>query len=197
MTPLTQPPRTPSRGPRRTLWEEGRHPGRLVARSAFVVVLLAVLVDLSLSNDLGTFFDVVFVLVCVTAALWVHPRDFFTVGVLPPLLLASAVVVLAVVDRGAVASADDGVAQAFVSGLAHHAVALSVGYALTLVLLALRQVALRHQGTLRPRRRTAPAEVEAVLVADPEVAPLDTDLAAADDSLTGPVPHLPEGVRQV
>ena len=68
---------------------------------------------------------------------------------MPPLLLAAAVTVLAIVDRAAVARADDAVAQAVVSGLAHHAIALVIGYALTLGVLALRQVALRHQGRIR------------------------------------------------
>ncbi len=138
-------------------------------------MLVVVLVSLLVQGRLGLGFDIAFVVVCVGAALWVHPRDFFVVGVLPPLLLASVVVVLAVVDRSSVARPQDGVIQAIVSGLAHRAVALTAGYALTLVVLALRQVALRHQGTLRPRQRTRPARVDAVLEADPAVAPLDTE----------------------
>jgi hypothetical protein len=68
--------------------------------------------------------------------------------------MAGTVTLLAVVDRTAVAGADDSLVQAVVSGLAHHATALVVGYALTLAILALRQVALRHHGRLRaPARR--------------------------------------------
>lgn len=117
-----------------------------------MVALLAVtLVNLLLTNSIGVVFDVAFVLICLGAALWVHPRDFFSVGVLPPLLLGFTVVVLAMVDRAAVARADDAFVQAVVSGLAHHSLALVVGYGLTLAVLALRQVALRHRGTLRVR----------------------------------------------
>ena len=43
-------------------------------------------------------FDVAFVLVCVAAALAVRPRDFFVIGVLPPLLMAGTVAVLALLD---------------------------------------------------------------------------------------------------
>ena len=140
----------PSRNaPTRTLWEEGRHPGRLVVGVAALALLVAVLLSLLLGNRIGLFFDLAFVAVCVAAALAVRPQDFFTVGVMPPLLLAATVTVLAVVDRAAVARADDALAQAVVSGLAHHAIALVVGYALTLAVLALRQVALRNRGTLR------------------------------------------------
>lgn len=117
-----------------------------------MVALLAVtLGSLLLANRIGVVFDVAFVLICVGAALWVRPRDFFSVGVLPPLLLGFTVLVLAVVDRAAVARAGDPLVQALVSGLAHHSLALVIGYGLTLAVLALRQVALRHRGTLRFR----------------------------------------------
>ena len=112
-------------------------------------MLLVVLVDVLASHGLTLTYDVAFVLVCVAAALAVHPRDFFVIGVLPPLLMAGTVAALAVVSRSAVADEGDGFLQAVVSGLAHHSGALVVGYALTLCLLALRQVAMRHSGALR------------------------------------------------
>ena len=138
-------------GPRKTLWEEGEHPGALVVRAAALAILGITLVDLVIGNRLGVLFDIAFVLVCMGAALWVHPRDFFMIGVLPPLLLGCTVLVLAFIDRAAIAKGSDPLVQAVVSGLAHHAIALVIGYALTLVVLALRQVALRHRGTLRLR----------------------------------------------
>jgi hypothetical protein len=141
----------PARAPR-TLWEQGRHPGRLVVRAATIALVVVTLLDLVVGNRLGLFFDVAFVLVCVTCALWVRPRDFFMVGVLPPLVLGFVVLGLALVDRGAVARTDDPLLQAVVSGLAHHALALVIGYGLTLLVLALRQVALRNGGVLRPHR---------------------------------------------
>ena len=125
-------------------------------------LLVAVLLTRAFDADLGLFFDGVFVLCCVGAALLVRHRDFFAVGVLPPLALTATVLLLALADSGAVARADDSVAQATVSGLAHHAQALAVGYALTLLILALRQVALRNDGRLRrpggPGRHGAPPE---------------------------------------
>ena len=136
----------------RTLWEEGRKPGRLVANAAGLLVLLVVLVDLSISRDLTPFFDVAFVLVCVAGALAVRPRDFFVIGVFPPLLMAGTMAAVALLFRSAVAEAGDGFLQAVVSGLAHHAGALVVGYALTLCLLALRQVALKNAGAIRASR---------------------------------------------
>ena len=141
-------------GPRRTLWEEGQHPGPLVIRAAVLALLAVTLVSLLFGNRIGVLFDVAFVAICLGAALWVRPKDFFSIGVLPPLLLGFTVLVLAVVDRAAIAKAGDPVVQAVVSGLAHHSLALVIGYALTLLVLALRQVALRHNGTLRVRRRT-------------------------------------------
>ena len=114
-----------------------------------MVLVAAVALDLLVFGRLGLPFDVVFVLACAAAALAVRPREFFVVGVLPPLLLAAVVIVLAVTARGVVADRHDVLPQAVVSGLAHHSGALVAGYALTLVVLALRQVALRHAGVLR------------------------------------------------
>ena len=171
------------------MWEEGRHPGPLVVRAAVVVILVVAGLSLLVGNHLGTPFDLVFVLVCAGAAMWVAPRDFFIVGVMPPLLLAGTVAVLAWFDRGAVARPDDALAQAFVSGLAHHAKALVVGYAATLVLLALRQVALRRRGLLRRPsvRPTDPADVDG-----PWTAPQDLDEPAEqlvdEPEVTGPTP---------
>jgi len=117
--------------------------------AALAVLVPVIGLDLLVFGRLGLPFDVVFVLACAAAALAVRPRDFFVVGVLPPLLLAAVVIVLAVTARGVVADRHDVLPQAVVSGLAHHSGALVAGYALTLVVLALRQVALRHAGVLR------------------------------------------------
>jgi hypothetical protein len=136
----------------RTLWEEGRQPGRLVANAAGVLVLLVVVLDLLVFSGVTVLFDVAFVLVCVAAALAVRPQDFFVIGVFPPLLMAGTVAVLALLTRGSVADPGDGFLQAVVSGLAHHAGSLVVGYALTLAILALRQVARRNAGTIRGPR---------------------------------------------
>jgi hypothetical protein len=123
-------------------------------------LLVAVLVTEVFEARIGLFFDLVFVLACIGAALLVRPRDFFTVGVLPPLALTGAVLLLAIADRAAVARADDSLAQAVVSGLAHHAQALAIGYGLALLVLALRQVALRNHGRIRPQREAARADAE-------------------------------------
>jgi hypothetical protein len=118
-----------------------------------VLLLSVALVESAAGGTLGLVFDGTFVVVCVAAALLVRPRDFFGVGVLPPLGMLAIVAILAAFDRTAVADATDGFGQATVSGLAHHAGALVVGYALTLGLLALRQVALRNAGAIRQGAR--------------------------------------------
>ena len=133
----------------RTLWEEGRKPGRQVVTLAVVVTFGVVALDLLLTDELSLFYDLAFVVVCLAAALSVRPRDFFAVGVLPPLLMLAVVLVLGVVARGAVADEVDGLVQAVVSGLAHHAGALVAGYALVLGVLALRQLAARNSGRIR------------------------------------------------
>ena len=114
---------------------------------AVALLLTAGVLDLILTERLGLLFDLAFVTVCVGAALGVRPRDFFAVGVLPPLAMFAIVLLLAISDPGRVARADDGVVQATVSGLSGHAIALVLGYAACLGLLALRRSYLqRHAG---------------------------------------------------
>lgn len=129
----------------RTLWDEGTVDARTVLALAFAVSISALAVDLVLSPALGFLYDLCFITVCVAAALAVRPSDFFAVGTLPPLLMMASMVLLALDQPAAIADATDGLVQATVSGLAHHSAALAAGYALTLVILAIR----RH----RSRRR--------------------------------------------
>jgi hypothetical protein len=143
---------------RRTLWEEGRQPGRQVVTLAVTSSVLVVTLDLLTSGRLTLLYDLSFVVVCIAAALAVRPRDFFPVGVLPPLLMFATVSVLATIEPAFVAEAGDALIQAVVSGLAHHAGGLVTGYALTLGILALRQVAMRNAGRIRGDRRDAPSQ---------------------------------------
>lgn len=147
----------------RTLWEEGHTPGSGVVVVTVVVALAAVLLDLALLGRVSVIFDLVFVLLCVTGALLVHPRDFFVVGVLPPLLMLGIFLTLSLTHRSAIADPADGMVQAVVSGLSRHSVALGLGYALCLAVLGLRQRwnagperGFRRSGT-DPRPRNAPA----------------------------------------
>ena len=138
---------------RKTIWEEGHTPGRLVRTVTATVLLAVALLDTLLLGRLTWLFDITFVLTCIGAALMVRPRDYFMIGVLPPLAMLTIVVVLAAFERTAVADADDGLVQATVSGLAHHAGALVVGYTLTLAILVLRQLAARNAGAIRSAAR--------------------------------------------
>jgi hypothetical protein len=142
----------------RTLWEQGEEPGYQVAALAVALLLTATVLDVALGGDIGLLFDLAFVTVCATAALRVRSADFFTVGVLPPLAMLLAVLLLAIADPGSVAHDDDGVVQATVSGLSTHAVALVIGYLLCLGVLAVRNQVLqranqKRSGSPAPRRR--------------------------------------------
>jgi heme/copper-type cytochrome/quinol oxidase subunit 4 len=123
----------------RTLWEEGREPGRQVVALGLAVALTAVAVDLVLAGRITLFFDLCFVVLCVALALVVRPTDFFTVGVLPPMIMVVVFTLLGLTRPGMIAHPDDGVVQAVVSGLSHHSGALVLGYALCLACLAVRQ----------------------------------------------------------
>ena len=79
---------------RATLWEQGREPGRQVVALGAAVTLTAVVLDITLGDDLGLLFDLTFVATCVLVALRVRPQDSFTVGVLPPLLMLAVLVLV-------------------------------------------------------------------------------------------------------
>jgi len=117
---------------------EGREPGGQVVALGFALVLTAMAADLVTSGSLSLFFDLCFVASCGVLAWRVHPRDFFTVGVLPPLLMLGVFTLAGLVAPGLVAHPSDGVVQAVVSGLSVHAPALVAAYALALGSLAYR-----------------------------------------------------------
>jgi len=117
--------------------------GSRVTRLSVLAGLLLLAIDLAINRHLTLVLDIGFVLICVGAALAVRPRDFFQVGVLPPLLLLGLVTLVALVQRDWVADAGDGLVQAVVSGLAHHSAALVCGYTLCLATLFARQRAAR------------------------------------------------------
>jgi Domain of unknown function (DUF6542) len=158
-----------SRTPRsRTLWEEGHEPGRQVVALGLAVALTVTVVDLLLFDRVSLFFDICFVLLCVGLALAVRPADFFTVGVLPPMLMVVVFTLLGVTRPDVIADPEDGVIQAVVAGLAHHSGALVTGYVLALVTLAIRhhvlsqatdpargQAASKRLGSPAPTRTTS------------------------------------------
>jgi len=122
----------------RTLWEEGHEPGRQVVALGLALTLSVVVIDVGIGDGVGLVFDLAFVGVCLLVALLVRPQDFFTVGVLPPLIMLTVFVLVAISHRVAIAREGDGLVQAVITGLSHHAVALGVGYAACLLCLAVR-----------------------------------------------------------
>ncbi len=169
-----------------TLWEEGKMSGSRVTRLAVMAGLLVLAANLAISRQLTFIFDIGFVLVCVGAALAVHPRDFFHVGVLPPLLLLGLISLVAIAHSGWVAQAGDGFVQAVVSGLAHRASGLLAAYLLALGVLAIRQrVRMRRQQ--QPgysKRETSPAPTRATTGAPSE----------KSTTVVGSEPHSPASI---
>jgi len=133
----------------RTLWEEGHELGHQVAALGFALAITVASLDLTLGSEVGQVFDVAFVLVCVLVAILVRPEDFFTVGVLPPLIMLAVIGLVAISRPGAVADRGAPLAEAVVNGLSDHAVALAVGYALCLLCLAIRERFTRDAGVDR------------------------------------------------
>ena len=113
-------------------WEVGREPGRQVVTLGVALTLTAVAIDVLLVGRLTLFFDLCFMVLCLGLAALVRRRDFYLVALLPPVLMTTVFVFVALVARSAVADATDSVLQAVVSGVATHGVALFIGYALCL-----------------------------------------------------------------
>ncbi|MBU1800687.1 MAG: hypothetical protein KKA97_00265 [Actinobacteria bacterium] len=109
-----------------------------MAALGVALALTAAALDLVLGGQIGLLFDLAFVLLCLALALAVHPRDFFTVGVLPPILMLVTFTLLAMTRSESIARAEDGLVQAIVSGLSHHSLALVIGYLLALAVLVVR-----------------------------------------------------------
>jgi hypothetical protein len=139
--PHAELPASPVAGPRAapSIWTHGREPGRQVVVLGVAVALTVVVLDLLLVGEVSLFFDLWFVLLCLALAVWVRPDGFFTVGVLPPLMMAGVFALVGAVSPEAVAHPEDSVVQAVVSGLATHSGALVAGYLLCLGTLLLRQ----------------------------------------------------------
>ncbi|HET7430448.1 MAG TPA: DUF6542 domain-containing protein [Nocardioides sp.] len=131
--PLSTP-----RPPLDVLWD-GQTRGSEVAALAAALTLTAAAVEITLVGHLRLFFDLCFVTICLLSALLVRPRDFFTVAVLPPLLMFATMVIVALNGPKVIAHAQDSTVQAVVTGLAHHSVALFTGYAVCLLALLARQ----------------------------------------------------------
>ena len=113
-------------------WEAGREPGRQVVSLGVAVALTAVGIDVLLVGELTIFFDLCFIVLCLGLAALVRRRDFYLVALLPPVLMTAVFTFVALVARDAVADPTDSLLQAVISGVATHAVALFLGYALCL-----------------------------------------------------------------
>ncbi len=132
-------------------------PGREAAALAVALTLTTVGLDVLLTDRVTALFDVLFVLGCVALALAVRPRDFFTVGVLPPLLMLGTFVLVAMGSAEAVARADDSLVQATISALSHHSLALLLGYGGCLGVLYVRQRVITERLTRNDPRPRLPA----------------------------------------
>jgi hypothetical protein len=142
----------------RTIWDEGHETGGRVVALGVALTLTVAVLDSLMAGHVELLFDVCFVMICIGVALLVHPRDFFAVGVLPPLLMLGVFALFALSSRDGLGAADgDGFLQALVSALGRHSVALFLGYALALACLVIRRGRIsRGSGTSRPRPPARP-----------------------------------------
>jgi hypothetical protein len=128
-----------------------------VVALAVALALTVAVIDTLLAGHVEALFDVCFVMICVGVALLVHPRDFFAVGVLPPLLMFGVFTLFALSSRdGLGAAADDSFLQTLVSALGRHSVALFAGYLLALGCLGIRRSRINRGGVSEGRATSRP-----------------------------------------
>jgi hypothetical protein len=117
-------------------------PGRGVCLLTIVAAGGCAVLDLALTRGITLFFDLCFVTICLVAAMSVRRRDLFTTGVMPPLVFAAVVGVIAALSPGTFV-AFGGASKAFMTGLAQHAPGLVAGYAVALLTVGSRVSASR------------------------------------------------------
>lgn len=164
--------------------------GSRVTRLAVLAGVLVLALDLLVFRHPTVVFGLGFVVICVAAALAVRPRDFFVVGVLPPLLLLGLMTAAALLHPAWVGRRTDGALQAIVSGLADRATALLSAYLLTLAVLAVRQQVRRKRITsarvrhAQENRETSPAPTRSTTGTPSE----------KSTTVVGSEPHSPESI---
>jgi hypothetical protein len=117
-------------------------PGRGVCLLTIVAAGGCAVLDLALTRGITLFFDLCFVTICLVAAMSVRRRDLFTTGVMPPLIFAAVVGVVAALSPDTFV-AFGGASKAFMTGLAQHAPGLVAGYAVALLTVGSRVSASR------------------------------------------------------
>lgn len=166
-------------------------PASRVIRLVLLASTLVIGLDVLITGHLSLVFGLCFPLICLGAALAIRPAHFFQVGVLPPLLMLGLVGLLTAIHRPAITSTPISFTQDLINGLADHAVALLVGYALCLGVLAIRHHFLqRSHPPAHAGPRPAP---QANLSGSP--APMRTTSGAPEEKSTtvvGNEPHSPE-----
>lgn len=109
---------------------------------ACAVMGIVTAASITLSDGLGVFFGLSFVLVSVTAALSADIRALYTPGVLPPLLLIGLLILVAQLAPDAIEApglAESASAtQRVIAGVVDHATALVIGHILALCAIAYR-----------------------------------------------------------
>ena len=114
------------------------------------LALTWLVLDTLVSTPLGALLGTGFALTCLWLALTIRPGHFFTVGVLPPLLLVGVLVLAALLRPAALDG--DGLLDRVVGGLVDQRLALVLAWAGTLAVL------LTRSATGRPLRAAAPRE---------------------------------------
>jgi hypothetical protein len=109
-----------------------------VVGGALLLTTAVVAFDVWLTGRLSLFFDLCFVLVCLSAALLARRRGLFAVAVLGPLLLGGVVALLGFTAPHALTASNLPFVSTWLTGLAHHGAALAAAQVVALAVVGLR-----------------------------------------------------------
>lgn len=100
---------------------------------ALVSSILLALLDVAGDQHLTFFFDLAFITLCTGLAAMGRQLGLLLSALAPPALVITTVIFLAILSADFVGEADHTMAQAIISGILHHGVALFTGFAICLV----------------------------------------------------------------
>lgn len=137
-----QPHPAPTRRPRADRFAEHELTPRGVIVLTVVLLAAGTALEVWLTDRLGLFFAVCFVLTVLTAALLVRTNGFYAVGVLPPVLMLAALSAVAWLAPLAIEApglvVDAGAVQRVIAGVVNHATPLAIGHGLVLLVIGAR-----------------------------------------------------------
>lgn len=124
--------------PALTVWERGRQHGLVIYALAALLLAPVAALEGWLGGQLGLVTNLELIGLGVSAALAVRPGHFLAVAMVPPVLLAALMLVVAKTAPSLITDTAGSYTQTFINGFTSHTAAVALALAGTLAVLAIR-----------------------------------------------------------